>query len=242
MLKRKTKIKGHATGIEQIDQSWSGLKDGDLYYFCCTSHVDKHNLLAKVIVGLASREMSVVIFTLDCSHRDMYKRLIEVILNFDTSLSGIDPSQRVFEANEKFGSYAIWIQDAQTLSYETLRDRLQSICYLNKHAVECIIVDNILGMETNFQTPSKEMTLEANLYLMKMIAKEYKIPIIVSTSYDKIYLDKIFESNHIDKTMIVKTTDDNIDDALCSLYSIITVPKSDVAYNLFEYVISVVVA
>ncbi len=119
MLKRKTKIKGHATGIEQIDQSWSGLKDGDLYCFCCTSHVDKHNLLAKVIVGLASREMSVVIFTLDCSHRDMYKRLIEVIQNFDTSLSGIDPSQRVFEATNKFGSYAIWIEDTSTLSYDT---------------------------------------------------------------------------------------------------------------------------
>jgi len=50
MQKRKIKIKGHATGIDQIDQSWSGLKDGDLYCFCCTSHVDKHNLLAKVIL------------------------------------------------------------------------------------------------------------------------------------------------------------------------------------------------
>ena len=242
MLKRKTKIKGHATGIEQIDQTWSGLKDGDLYCFCCTSHVNKHNLLAKVIVGLASREMSVVIFTLDCSHREMYKQIIEVIQNFDTSPSGKDPSQRVFEANEKFGSYAIWIQDTQTLSYETLRDRLQSLCYLNKHAVECIIVDNILGMETNFQTPSKEMTLEANLYLMKMVSKEYKIPIIVSTNYDKIYLDKILESNHIDKTMIVKTSDDNIDDALNSLNSTITVPHNDFANNLFESVLSVVVA
>lgn len=242
MLKRKTKIKGYATGIDKIDQSWNGLKDGDLYCFCCTSHVDKHNLLAKVIIGLASREISVVIFTLDCSHRYMYKRLIEVIQNFDTSLSCKDPSQRVFEATEKFGSYAIWIQDSQTLSYETLRDRLQSLCYLNKYAVECIIVDNILGMETNFQTPSKEMTLEANLYLLKMIAKDYKIPIIVSTNYDKISLDRILESDHIDKTMIVRTTDDFVDDALNTLYSTITVPQNDFASNLFESVLSVVVA
>lgn len=242
MLKRKTKIKGYATGIDKIDQSWNGLKDGDLYCFCCTSHVDKHNLLAKVIIGLASSEISVVIFTLDCSHRDMYKRLIEVIQNFDTSLSGKDPSQRVFEATEKFGSYAIWIQDSQTLSYETLRDRLQSLCYLNKYAVECIIVDNILGMETNFQTPSKEMTLKANLYLLKMIAKDYKIPIIVSTNYDKISLDRIWGSDHIDKTMIVRTTDDFVDDALNTLYSTITVPQNDFASNLFESVLSVVVA
>jgi replicative DNA helicase len=242
MLKRNTKIKGYATGIDKIDQSWNGLKDGDLYCFCCTFHVDKHNLLAKVIIGLASREISVVIFTLDCSHRDLYKRLIEVIQNFDTSLSGKDPSQRVFEATEKFGSYAIWIQDSQTLSYETLRDRLQSLCYLNKYAVECIIVDNILSMETNFQTPSKEMTLEANLYLLKMIAKDYKIPIIVSTNYDKISLDRILESDHIDKTMIVRTTDDFVDDALNTLYSTITVPQNDFASNLFESVLSVVVA
>ena len=36
-----------------------------------------------------------------------------------------------------------------------------------------------------------------------MIAKEYKIPVIVSTRYDKMYMDKILESNHIDKTMIM---------------------------------------
>ena len=159
-----------------------------------------------------------------------------------TSLSGCDSSQRVFEANEKFGSYAIWIQDVPSLSYETLSDRLQSLSYLNKHAVECIVIDNILGMETDFQTPSREMSLEANLYLVKMIAKEYKIPIIVSTNYDKISLDRILESDHIDKTMIVKTTDDSVDDALNTLYSTITVPKSNLASNLFESVLSVVVA
>ena len=242
MQKRKVKIKGYVTGIDQIDQSWKGLKDGELYCFCCTSHVDKHDLLAKVVIGLASREMSVVVFTLDCSHRDMYRRLIKVIQDFDTSLSGCDSSQRVFEANEKFGSYAIWIQDAPSLSYETLSDRLQSLSYLNKHAVECIVIDNILGMETDFQTPSREMTLEANLYLVKMIAKEYKIPIIISTNYDEISLDRILESDHIDKTMIVKTTDDSVDDALNALYSTITVPKSNLASNLFESVLSVVVA
>lgn len=242
MQKRKIKIKGHATGIEQIDQGWNGLKDGDLYCFCCTSHVDKYNLLAKVIVGLASREMSVVIFTLDYSHREMYKQIIEVIKTFDTSLSGIDPLQRAFEANEKFGSYAIWIEDTSILSYDTMSDRLQTLCYLNKNAVECIIIDNILSMETDFHSPSREMTLEANLYLLKMIAKEYNIPIIASISYDKLYLDRILESNHIDKTMIVKTTDDNIDDAINSLYSTITVPQSEFASNLFESVLSVVVA
>ena len=77
MQKRESKIKGYVTGIDQIDLSWGGLKDGELYCFCCTSLVDKHDLLAKeAIIGLASREMSVVIFTLDCSHRELYGRLL----------------------------------------------------------------------------------------------------------------------------------------------------------------------
>ena len=168
MQKRKSKIKGYVTGIDQIDLSWGGLKDGELYCFCCTSLVDKHDLLAKVIIGLASREMSVVIFTLDCSHRELYGRLIKVIQRFDTSISGCDSSQRISEAYEKFGSYAIWIQDVPVLNYESLRDRLQSLTYLNKHAVECVVIDNIEKIETNFRTPSREMKLEANLYLMKM--------------------------------------------------------------------------
>jgi replicative DNA helicase len=241
MQKRKVKIKGYVTGIDQIDQSWKGLKDGELYCFCCTSHVDKHDLLAKVIIGLASREISVVIFTLDCSHRDMYRRLIKVIQDFDTSLSGCDSSQRVFEANEKFGSYAIWIQDVPSLSYETLSDRLQSLSYLNKHAVECIVIDNILGMETNFQTPSKEMTLEANLYLMKMIAKEYKIPVIVSSSCDNLYLDKIIKSGLVNQYLIVKTIEEDIADAQTSGCSTITIPHRDFAENLFESILSVAI-
>lgn len=33
MQKRKSKIKGYVTGIDQIDLSWGGLKDGELYCF-----------------------------------------------------------------------------------------------------------------------------------------------------------------------------------------------------------------
>ena len=242
MLKTKVKIKGYVTGIEQIDRECMGLKDGDLYCLCCSEHVDHANLLAKIIIGLASRDTSVVVFTLDCSHREMYKRLIDVIQHYDLSVAGKDASQRLIDATEKFGSYAIWIQDVSALSYESLQDRLQSLCYLNRHAVECLIIDNLQKVETNFQTPSKELLLEANLYLMKMIAKEYKIPVIVSTRYDKMYMDKIMESNHIDKTMIIKTTDDDIEDTHTTIYSTITVPQHDFADNLFESVLSVVIA
>ena len=96
-------------------------------------------------------------------------------------------------------------------------------------------------MGTNFQTPSKEVQMEANLYLMKMVAKEYKIPVIVSTRYDKVLMDKIVESNHVDKSMIIKTTDDDIDDTLSTIYSTVTVPQYDFATDLFESVLSVVI-
>jgi len=241
MQKRKSKIKGYVTGIDQIDLSWGGLKDGELYCFCCTSLVDKHDLLAKVIIGLASREMSVVIFTLDCSHRELYGRLIKVIQRFDTSISGCDSSQRISEAYEKFGSYAIWIQDVPVLNYESLRDRLQSLTYLNKHAVECVVIDNIEKIETNFRTPSREMKLEANLYLMKMIAKEYKIPVILSSSCDNLYLDKIIKSGHVNQYLIVKTIEEDIADAQTSGYSTITIPHRDFAENLFESILSVAI-
>ena len=242
MRPKKVKIKGYVTGIEQIDRECLGLKDGDLYCLCCTEHVDHTSLLSKIIIGLASRDISVVVFTIDCSHGEMYKRLIDVIQNYDVSLSGKEPFQRALDANEIFASYAIWIQDIPELDYESLQDRLQCLSYLNKHAVECIVIDNLQKMGTNFQTPSKEVQMEANLYLMKMIAKEYKIPVIVSTRYDKMYMDKIMESSHIDKTMIIKTTDDDIDDTLSSIYSTITVPQHDFADNLFESVLSVVIA
>lgn len=241
MRPKKVKIKGYVTGIEQIDRECLGLKDGDLYCLCCTEHVDHTNLLSKIVIGLASRDISVVVFTIDCSHGEMYKRLIDVIQNYDVSLSGKESFQRAIEANEKFGSYAIWIQDIPELDYESLQDRLQSLSYLNKHAVECIVIDNLQKMGTNFQAPSKEVQMEANLYLMKMVAKEYKIPVIVSTRYVQNHIDKILESTHIDKTIIMKTADDDVEDTLASIYSTITVPQHDFANSLFESVLSVVI-
>lgn len=239
MHTKKLKTKGYLTGIAQIDKEFLGLKDGDLYCFCCTEHVNYTNLLAKIVIGLASRDTSVVIFTNECSHREMAKHLIDVIQRYDLSISENEASQRVLDATEKFGSYAIWIQDMPMLNYESLRDRLQSLCYLNKHAVECVVIDNLQQVETDFYTPSKEVRLEANLYLMKMIAKEYKIPVIISTRYDIVFMDKIIESNYIDKTMIIKTIDDDIDEIFNTIYSTITVPQHDFADNLFESVLSV---
>lgn len=58
MRPKKVKIKGYVTGIEQIDQECLGLKDGELYCLCCTEHVDHTNLLSKIVIGLASRDVS----------------------------------------------------------------------------------------------------------------------------------------------------------------------------------------
>ena len=233
MKKKKIKIKGYIIGIEQIDLCFCGLQDGDLYCLCCSTEVERSELLAKIVTGLASRQISVLLLTLDYSYLEMYGKILTIIQKYDTSLSKDDLILRKSEAINKYGTFAVWIEETHGLSYESLRNILQRLCYINHHAVECIIIDNILKMDTDFKTQTKGLALEANLYLLRMVAKEYKIPIIIASDYNDLSAKKLTESIYVNKILNVVTSNDNIIGILETFPSIIISSRHS-ANNLFE--------
>ena len=204
-------MKGIEIGIEAIDKAFSGLKDGKLYCIGCTASTNRTNLVAKVAMGLTTRENSVLLFSLEKNRKVMFNHLYDVLRCFDTTVVSQGKIERQSDLMDKMGDYPIWIEDAPNLSYTSLQNTIQQICYLNKHAVGIVMVDNILQMETDFQISTAELCIAANLYLLKMIAKEYKIPVVAFCEISRNpALNIPFEkSEYIDGMLVFQSVEDD---------------------------------
>jgi replicative DNA helicase len=193
-------MKGLETGIEQIDRGLRGLKDGKLYCICSPAEEGCTNLIAQTVMGLATRDNSVLLFSLEKDRRTMFQMLFDIYWQMCDADAQFDDIERRHLMLYKMGKLPIWIEDISELSYASIQATIQRICLLNKHAIEVIVVDNLTLMKTDFAVSSLEYAIMANMYLLKMIAKKQKIPVLFFSEGDNIiandtYLDKYVSFN-----------------------------------------------
>lgn len=197
-------MKGLETGIEQIDRGLRGLKDGKLYCICSPAEEERTNLIAQTVMGLATRDNSVLLFSLEKDRRTMFQMLFEIYWQMCDADVQFDDIERRHLMLYKMGKLPIWIEDISELSYASIQATIQRICLLNKHAIEIILIDNLSLMRTDFVVASPEYAIMANLYLLKMVAKKQKIPVLFFCEDDNIiandtYLDKFVSFNMINE-------------------------------------------
>ena len=193
-------MKGLETGIEQIDRGLRGLKDGKQYCICSPAEEGRTNLIAQTVMGLATRDNSVLLFSLEKDRRTMFQMLFDIYWQMCDADAQFDDIERRHLMLYKMGKLPIWIEDISELSYASIQATIQRICLLNKHAIEVIVVDNLTLMKTDFAVSSLEYAIMANMYLLKMIAKKQKIPVLFFCKDDNIiandtYLDKFVSFN-----------------------------------------------
>jgi replicative DNA helicase len=193
-------MKGLETGIEQIDKGFRGLKDGKLYCICSPAEEERTNLIAQTVMGLATRDNSVLLFSLEKDRRTMFQMLFDIYWQMCEADVQFDDIERRHLMLYKMGKLPIWIEDIPELSYASIIATIQRICLLNKHAIGVILIDNFSLMKTDFAVVSSEYVIMANMYLLKMIAKKQKIPVLFFSEGDNIiandtYLDKYVSFN-----------------------------------------------
>ena len=197
-------MKGLETGIEHIDKGFRGLKDGKLYCLYCPYEQERTNLIAQTVMGLATRDNSVLLFSLEKDRRTMFQMLFDIYWQMCDADAQFDDIERRHLMLYKMGKLPIWIEDISELSYASIQATIQRICLLNKHAIEIILIDNLSLMRTDFVVASPEYAIMANLYLLKMVAKKQKIPVLFFCEDDNIiandtYLDKFVSFNMINE-------------------------------------------
>ena len=227
-------MKGLITGIEYIDKTFSGIKDGKLYCIGCSTSVDRTNFIAKLTMGLTTRENSVLLLSLEKNRKAMFRLLLNIFVHYyEDKEKGIEQS----ELMEMLGELPVWIEDAPNLSYNLLLDVIQRLTYINRHAIDVILVDNVARMTTDFMVSNINLCLAANLYLLKMIAKEYKIPVItfVEISRNPALNTPFAESEYIDNMVIFQTIEDDSLRAFRDGAKVISISNDDtIEHTLFD--------
>lgn len=201
-------MKGLETGIEQIDKGFRGLKDGKLYCISCQDE-ERSNLITKTVMGLATRDNSVLLFSLEKDRRTMFQMLFDIYWQMCDADVQFDDNERRHLMLYKMGKLPIWIEESSALSYASIMATIQRICLLNKHAIETILIDNISLMKTDFAVASQEYAIMANLYLLKMVAKKQKIPVLLISDGNSMpvinhneYVDKVHNYETLEKTIV----------------------------------------
>lgn len=175
------------TGIDTLDCMWGSLESGNLYCIGCTARVKRIKFIANIAVGVLTKQSGLALISLDYSRSEMTDALRE--------------SYRASNAASA-GKLSLWLEHQPITTYSLIQDTLQRIT--NKNILRMLIIDNLIKIRTDFLCPSKGMSVAANLYLLKMLAMKYEIPIIAFAELypDKSLLQPLADSEYIDKMII----------------------------------------
>ncbi|MGN0228105.1 MAG: hypothetical protein ACI4AI_08620 [Paludibacteraceae bacterium] len=135
----------------------------------------------------------------------MFQNLLDIYCGLEEVENKYDDIERRYLILYEMGKLPLWIEGNAGLSYNSISDTIHRICLLNKHAIDSIFVDNIAKMNTDFIVLSSEDKINANLYLLKMVAKSLKIPIVGFCAEEDMSLHDLIERNeYVDKILKLK--------------------------------------
>ena len=151
-----------STGISSLDDAIGGLENGKRYCIACSSLLNRLPLLAEVAIGLLSTGTKLAIVSIE----NEQKKLVEELKS----------CYRAF--GKSSGALTLWAEYQPSTSYKKLRSTIERIIKKDRNLLHVFVVDNLLKIETDFPCPSPALSVAANLYLLKMLAVEYDIPVI----------------------------------------------------------------
>ena len=177
------------TGFDILNYIGGYLQEGNLYCVGCTARVKRIKLLANVAIGLLSKQSGLALISLDYNRSEMTDALKE--------------SYRASNASST-GKLSLWLEHKPIITYSLIHDTLKRIEYKKGKNLQVLLVDNLIKIRTDFHCSSQGMCIAANLYLLKMIAFEYQIPVLAFTELypDKALLQPIVDSEYIDKMIV----------------------------------------
>ena len=179
-----------STGVKLIDNACGNLQDGKLYCIACTSAVDRLSILAEVAIGVLSWQSGLAIISNEYERPTLVERL----------------KQCYRSTGNYAGALSLCADYQPASSYEHIRSFIERIISKDRNLLHVLIVDNLLTIETDFTCTESNLRIEANLYLLRMIAVEYDIPVIAFTEYysDDSICTTLADSEQIERMVIYR--------------------------------------
>ena len=185
---------GLSSGFRDIDQVISGFKKGQLTTIAVKPGMGKTALMLSIANNVAVKNNhSVAIFSPERSSTKITNRLIEseTGMSLDKLLNGkLKPSERdhMFTIVSHIAKANMYLDDTPSLSADELLKKCRQLKIM--HNIELIIIDYLELLTTSIiDTDSRENQLSKIVHVIKSIARELNVPIVLFSqipgSYDR---------------------------------------------------------
>jgi replicative DNA helicase len=182
-IKQKTTL-GLKTNFKDLDSILQGIQKSDLIIIAGRPSMGKTAFslnLAKNIVE--NYKIPLLIFTLEMSRQQIIYRFISTSSNINSNRlkSGRMSSnewKNLSFAMKKMVELPIFIDDNPNLTLIEIRSKLRKI-FTNKQKAGLVIIDYLQLMKLNFKMENRVQEISYITRNLKLLAKEFEIPIIV---------------------------------------------------------------
>ena len=171
-------------GFPKLDSMLGGLRPGSLNILAARPSMGKSALAINMAANVAANQNPVAIFSLEMSKSEIASRLMSSFMN--KPVSEIIYSHKMSEADQKqidralklLAEYPIFIDDNSDTNPITMKSKLQQL-FAGPNAPKLVVIDYLQLMTMpGAGSRSRNEEVTAISRSVKLLAKEFKIPII----------------------------------------------------------------
>ncbi len=183
--REKGKLRGVATGFNDLDSKLGGLQKSDLVILAARPSMGKTSLALDVIRNVAMNEKkSVAIFSLEMSKDQLVDRILAAEADVDLwkmrtgKLNDLGPDndfERIGHALGRLSEAKIFIDDSGSLNIMELRTKARRL--QSEHDLDLIVVDYLQLMQGR-STENRVQEVSEISRSLKILAKELNVPVL----------------------------------------------------------------
>jgi len=176
------KSQGLETRFSALNGMTRGFQQGDLIIIAARPSHGKSSLALNMADDIATGGHTVAVFSLEMRAEQISKNLMaaRAKVNVSKIRPGVQFTNeehiRIFDAQERFSNAQFFLDDAASMTVQTLRAKTRRIAI--NHDLKAVFVDYLQLMSAGKKCNNREQEISHISHSLKALAKELKIPVI----------------------------------------------------------------
>ncbi len=187
----KEDIGGLRVGLDNLDQATNGFMPGQLLILAARPGCGKTSFCMNMVANLVkdAPESVIAVFNLEMSSGELVNKLISNIASVNSKSlqrGEIDSKQMsdIWAANAVLNDSELYIDDSASISAEQVLSKCRRL-KAQKGRLDFIIVDYLQLMSSSRPELSRQQQVSDMSRLMKIMAKELKVPVLVLSQMNR---------------------------------------------------------
>ena len=182
-----TGLSGLPTNFIDLDNTLSGLQDGNLVIIAARPSMGKSSLALNIATSLAKEKKTVAFFSLEMTKEELVQRVLfseAKVASGDAPKGQLAPEKwsRVVEAASTVNTMPLYFDDASVITVTDIRAKSRRL--KASRGLDLIVVDYIQLMQGNSGDNRQQEIAEISRNL-KNLARELKVPIIALSQLNR---------------------------------------------------------